>query len=96
MRRVAPTVGIQDGRHLSHGQSLIGGADNHFAGEFHSRGAQVKGQDCIPAESAKAAVEITDLIARQNPPEEAQNGFPIQRFFSGIAPGLIPPGTGCR
>ena len=82
VRRPAPAVLGQRGRHL--GDPLAGQRrlDHHLAGELHPGRLQVERHDGIPAEPAQAAVEVADLAAEEQPADEAEHRVaevPVQR-----------------
>ena len=73
MRRPAPAVLGQRGRDL--GDPLFGQRrlDHKLAGELHARGLQPEPHDTVPAETAQAAVEVTDLAAEEQPADETEH-----------------------
>ena len=82
VRRPAPAVLGQRGRHLRHALAGQGRLDHHLAGEFHPGRLQVERHHAIPVESAQAAVEVTDLAAEEQAADETQHRVaevPVQR-----------------
>ena len=73
VRRMAPAVLGQRGRHLGHALAVQRGLDDQLAGELHPGRLQVERHHAVPAEAAQAAVEVADLAAEEQPADEAEH-----------------------
>src|SRR6185437_14700456 len=73
VRRPAPAVLVQRGRHLGHALAGQGRLDHHLASELHPGRLQVERHHDVPAEPAQPAVEVADLAAEEQPADEAEH-----------------------